>query len=54
MGSELCCCLGTMSTEGGYSSLQEQKSAIGIPIMTNRSFMKTEKAVCGGEKWKLV
>ena len=40
---------GQMSTGGGYSSLQEQMSAIGIPVMTKRSFMKTEKAV--GKLW---
>ena len=38
---------GQMSTGGGYAPLQEQMSVLGVPVMTKRSFMKTEKVLGG-------
>ena len=38
---------GQMATGGGYAPLQEQMSVLGVPVMTKRSFLKTEKVLGG-------
>ena len=42
-------CRVQMATGGGFAPLQEQMSVLGIPVMTKRSFMKTESIV--GRWW---
>lgn len=41
---------GQMSTGGGYSKLNETMSVLGVPVMSSRNFVKTERAI--GEVWK--
>jgi len=38
-----------MATGGGFSCLQESMSVLGVPVMTKRSFMATERAL--GKWW---
>ena len=38
---------GEMSTGGGQAPLAEMMSVLGVPVMTKRSFMATEKALVG-------
>ena len=40
---------GQMATGGGYSTLQESMAVIGIPVMTKKSFIATERMVA--DKW---
>ena len=42
---------GQMSTGGGHSQLEESMSVVGIPVMTKKSFIHTERDI--GELWKL-
>ena len=42
---------GQMSTGGGHSQLEENMSVLGVPVMTKRSFIDTERAI--SEVWKL-
>ena len=42
--------VGEMYTGGGHSRLQETYAPVGVPVMTKRSFIRTEKAV--GDRWK--
>lgn len=42
---------GQMSTGGGHSQLEETMSVVGVPVMTNASFVQTERDI--GEVWKL-
>ena len=37
---------------GGFSPLQESMSILGVPVMTKKSFMATERAL--GRCWKIV
>lgn len=41
---------GQMVTGGGHSNLEESMSIVGVPVMTNASFVQTERAI--GEAWK--
>ena len=36
---------GQMSTGGGHAPLSETISVLGIPVMTKKSFMATERAM---------
>ena len=40
---------GQMVTGGGYATLKEAMSIIGVPVMTKKSFMETERII--GKKW---
>ena len=40
---------GQMATGGGYSTLQESMAVIGVPVMTKKSFIATERMVA--DKW---
>ena len=40
---------GQMVTGGGYATLREAMSIIGVPVMTKKSFMETERII--GKKW---
>lgn len=40
---------GQMATGGGFTPLQEQMSVLGVPVMTKRAFIHTERAI--GEWW---
>ena len=40
---------GQMATGGGFSPLQESMSILGVPVMTKKSFMATERAL--GKWW---
>ena len=39
-----------MSTGGEHSQLEETMSVVGVPVMTNASFVQTERGI--GELWK--
>ncbi len=39
-----------MATGGGHSKLEEVMSVVGVPVMTKRSFIQTERDI--GEVWK--
>ena len=39
-----------MSTGGGHSKLEETVSVIGVPVMTKKSFIDTERDI--GETWR--
>ena len=41
---------GQMSTSGGNSPLYEMMSVLGMPVMTKKSFVATEKAL--GRSWR--
>lgn len=41
-----------MVTGGGHATLQETMSVLGIPTMTKKSFIETERDI--GEWWKLM
>ena len=41
---------GQMSTGGGHAPLTESMSVLGVPVMTKKSFIATEKAI--GSWWK--
>ncbi len=41
---------GQMVTGRGHSNLKELMSIVGVPVMTNASFVQTERAI--GEAWK--
>ena len=41
---------GQMATGGGHAMLQETMSVLGVPTMTKKSFMTTERDI--GEWWK--
>ena len=41
---------GQMSTGGGHSTLTESMGMVGVPVMTKRSFMATERTI--GEWWR--
>ena len=40
---------GQMSTGGGHSSIEKSMSMLGIPVMTKRSFIASEKQI--GQWW---
>ena len=40
---------GQMATDGGFNSLEESLSVLGIPFMSKQSFMQTEQQV--GQRW---
>uniref|UniRef100_A0A1X7VYG9 Mutator-like transposase domain-containing protein n=1 Tax=Amphimedon queenslandica TaxID=400682 RepID=A0A1X7VYG9_AMPQE len=42
---------GQMSLRGGHSNLQKTMSALGVPVMTKRSFIASEKKLVNGG-WK--
>ena len=42
---------GQMSTGGGHAQLQENVSVLGVPVMTKKSFIRTEKDI--GEWWRM-
>ena len=42
---------GQMSTGGGHTQLQETMSVLGVPVMTKKSFIRTEKDI--GEWWRM-
>ena len=42
---------GQMSTGGGHAQLQETMSVLGVPVMTKKSFIRTEKDI--GEWWRM-
>ena len=42
---------GQMVTGGGHSQLQESLSVIGVPLMTKKNFIHTERII--GEWWKV-
>lgn len=42
---------GEMSTGGGHTRLQETMSVLGVPVMTKKSFIQTEKDI--GEWWRM-
>ena len=41
---------GQMSTGGGHSQLEEAMSVVGVPVISKKSFIGTEKDI--GEVWK--
>ena len=41
---------GQMSTGGGHSTLTESMGMVGVPVMTKRTFMATERTI--GEWWR--
>ncbi len=41
---------GEMTTGGGHSRLEESLGVIGVPVMTKRSFISTERGI--GEQWR--
>ena len=41
---------GQMSTGGGHSQLEEAMSVVGVPVMTKKSFISTERDI--GASWK--
>ena len=41
---------GQLSTGGGHSKLEETLNVIGGPVMTNKSFIDTERDI--GETWR--
>ena len=49
--SNLAAVWGQMSTGGGHTQLQETMSALGVPVMTKKSFIRTEKDI--GEWWRM-
>lgn len=42
---------GQMSTGGGFATLRESMSALGVPVMTKKSFIETERTL-GSWWWK--
>ena len=47
--SNLAAVWGQMSTGGGHAPLTETMAVLGVPVMTKRAFMATERAI--GETW---
>ena len=45
--------LGQISTGGGNAPLYETMSVLGMPVMTKKSFVATEKALVGHERESL-
>ena len=43
---------GRMSTEGGYSRLEESIAVLGVPVMTKKAFMAAELRI--GEWWQML
>ena len=41
---------GQMASGGGHSQLEETLSVAGVPVMTKRSFINTERDI--GEMWR--
>ena len=47
--ANLAAVLGQMSTGGGYSKLHEPMSTLGVPVMSPKNFVKTERSI--GQWW---
>ncbi len=39
-----------MTTGGGHSQLEESLGVMGVPVMTKRTFINTERGI--GEQWR--
>ena len=45
--------MGTMATGGGFNKLEESMSVLGVPVMSRRVFVNTERII-GKWWWKLL